>query len=104
MKIGYVKHVFVGILVLSIFASLILLPSVKALNFDFTDTSSFDLTVSSSLSVVKSGDTVVFTVSLTLNTYLYGNAHVRIWLYDSVLVAVDLVNQDLMAAKKSILS
>jgi peptidoglycan hydrolase CwlO-like protein len=99
MKTGYTKKALVTILAGLIFASVILAPSAKALTFNFTDASSVDLTVSTSSNVIESGDMVTFTVTLTLNTFLNGNAHARIWLNNSAQVAVNLVNQDLMTSK-----
>jgi predicted nucleic acid-binding Zn-ribbon protein len=99
MKIGHAKHVCALIIVLTLSASIILVPSVSALNFSYTDISSFDLSISSSVSTVKAGDLPIFTVTLTLNSFLNGNAHVKIWLYNAASTAVDLVNQDLMASK-----
>ncbi len=96
MKSGHIKSVCAIIAILTLTASISILPNTKALNFSYTDNASFNLSISSSLSTVKAGDTPVFTITLTLNTYLVGNAHVRIWANTSSSATVDLVNENLM--------
>ena len=45
MKIGHAKHICALIIVLTLSAAIILVPSANALNFSYTDISSFDLSV-----------------------------------------------------------
>jgi hypothetical protein len=97
MNTQNVKKGLITVMAGLVIASIMITPSAMAFTPSFTDPTSVDLSVSGSTSPLKPGDTVVFTVSLTLNTYLYGNAHVRIWLNTSSQATIYLVDQDLMA-------
>ena len=91
------KQAIVSILAILVLASLILLPSADALNFSFNDSSSMAVTVTGPANSIKQGDTVVFTVTLTLYNYMLGNAHFKLWLNSSSQTILTLVDQDIMA-------
>ncbi|NLE05393.1 MAG: hypothetical protein GX638_11425, partial [Crenarchaeota archaeon] len=96
MKAGSVKQLLVMLLIFSVVGSIVLVPVAKAINFSYTDISSADLSVSCSSSTIKPGDSVIVSVTLTLNVYFYGQANVKIWLYSSGMVPVTLKDEPLM--------
>ena len=90
------KQVLVGILAITVLASLMLAPSAKAMNITYSNTFFTYLTITGP-DQTRPGNTETYTISGSLGSNMSGSVRLRLWLYTNTQTLRILIDTDVLA-------